>query len=79
MLQARGREMAKVRLMGMLNGTLPVVMRQKQSLPLLIKDLSELQQSAGGEVPLRLLLLRKFMQGVKVEIIEGVHGVVIWA
>lgn len=77
MLQARGREMASVRLMGILKGTLPVAIRQRQSFPLLMRDLSELQQSAVGVLPLTLLLVTKLMQGVNVVIIEGVHGVVI--
>lgn len=78
MLQARGRDKARVRLMGRLKGTLPVTIRQRQSFPLLMRDLSELQHSAGGLFPLRLLLVAKFMHGVNVVIIEGVHGEVIW-
>lgn len=79
MLQARGRETASVRLMGIWKGTLPVAMRQRQSLLLLIRDLRELQQSEVGAVPFWVLLVTKLRQGVKVVIIEGVHGVVIWA
>ena len=79
MLQARGREMARVRLRGTLKGMLPVTIRQRQSLPLLMRDLSELQHSEGGLLPLRLLLVTKFMHGVNVVIMEGVHGVEIWA
>lgn len=77
MLQARGRETASVRLMGIWKGTLPVAMRQRQSLLLLIRDLRELQQSEVGAVPFWVLLVTKLRQGVKVVIIEGVHGVVI--
>ncbi|KAG6435570.1 hypothetical protein SASPL_100444 [Salvia splendens] len=77
--RARGREMARVRLRGTLKGTLPVTIRQRQSLPLLMRDLSELQHSEGGLLPLRLLLVTKFMHGVNVVIMEGVHGVEIWA
>ena len=78
MLQARGMDMAKVLLIGKLKGTLPVAMRQKQSMPLLVRLLSAVQQSAVGEVPLELLFVRKFIQGVKLESIEPVHGVLIW-
>jgi hypothetical protein len=79
MLQARGREMAKVLLIGMLNGTLPVTIRQKQSIPLLVRFLSAPQQPAVGEVPLAaVLFVRKFMHGVKVASAEAVHAVLIW-
>lgn len=74
MLQARGREMARVLLMGIWKGTLPVTMRHKQPMPELVRDLSALQQSEVGAVPLPLLFVTKFMQGVKLEIIEGEHG-----
>lgn len=68
--------MAKLRLMGIWNGTLPVTMRQAQSMLLLVSDLSALQQSEVGEVPFAVLFVRKFIQGLKLEIIEAVHGVV---
>lgn len=72
--------MAKVRLIGMLKGTLPVTTRHKQSLPPLVRDLMESQHSAVGEVPLPLLFVRKLMQGVKeVLIADTLHGVLIWA
>jgi len=78
MLQARGREMAKVRLTGILKGTLPVTMRHKQSMPPLVRDLRAVQHSVVGEVPLALLFVRKFIQGVKkVPTIDALHGVVI--
>lgn len=77
MLQARGREMARERLMGNWKGTLPVKSRHKQSMPEPVADLSELQQSADGDVPLELLFVRKFMHGVKLESIEALHGVLI--
>lgn len=77
MLQARGREIARVRLTGILKGTLPVAIRQRQSFPLAMRELSELQQSEVGEVPLLLLLVTKLMHGVNVVIMEGVQGVVI--
>lgn len=77
MLQARGREIARVLLIGKRNGTLPVTMRHKQSMPLDVSVLSELQQSAVGEVPLALLLVSKFIQGVKMLSADGVHGVLI--
>ena len=78
MLQARGREMARVRLIGIRKGTLPVTMRQTQSMPPLVRVLRELQQSAVGEVPLALLLVMKLIQGVKVLSIDGLHAVLIW-
>lgn len=79
MLQARGREMARVRLMGSWIGMFAVRMRHKQPTPVLASDLRELQQSAVGElVPLALLLVMKLKQGVKLEIIEGEHGVETW-
>lgn len=68
--------MAKLRLMGIWNGTLPVTMRQAQSMLLLVSDLSALQQSEVGEVPFAVLFVRKFIQGLKLEIIEAVQGVV---
>lgn len=55
-----------------------MTIRQRQSLPLPMRDLSELQHSTGGAVPFEVLLVAKFMQGANVVIIEGVHGVVIW-
>lgn len=78
MLQARGSEMARVRLMGIWNGMPPPTMRHRQPIPPLVSDLSELQHDEVGDVPLRLLLVTKFRHGVKLEIMEGVHGVVIW-
>lgn len=77
-LQARGREMARVRLIGNWIGTLPVTMRHIQSLLVLVRFLSELQQSAVGAVPLAVLLVRKFMQGLKLAIVAAVQGVPIW-
>lgn len=73
--------MAKVRLIGILKGMLPVTTRHKQSMPPLVRDLMELQHSAVGEVlPLPLLFVRKLTQGVKeVFITDALHGVVIWA
>lgn len=70
--------MAKLRLIGSRKGTLAVTMRHKQSMPLLVRFLREPQQSAVGDVPLPLLFVRKFMQGVNVESIVGVHGLLIW-
>ena len=58
MLQARGSEIARVWLMGILKGMLPVAIRHIQSVPLLMRDLRELQQSDVGEVPLAVLLVR---------------------
>lgn len=77
MLQARGREMARVRLMGIWNGTLPVTIRQRQSVLLLVMDLRELQQSEVGEVPLAVLFVRKLMQEPKLDNIEGLQDVLI--
>jgi hypothetical protein len=77
-LQARGREMAKVRLMGIWKGMFPVRMRHKQPMPLVVRDFIELQQSEVGDVPLAVLFVTKPMQGVKLEIIEALHGVLIW-
>lgn len=72
--------MAKVLLIGILKGTLAVTMRHKQSMPPLVRDLRALQHSVVGEVPLALLLVRKFIQGVKrVLSTETLHGVLIWA
>ena len=76
-LQARGREIAKVRLIGGRTGTLAVINRQAQSMPVLMRDLNELQQLAVGDEPLLLLPVIKFMHGVKVLIMEAVHGVLI--
>ncbi|KAL0742872.1 hypothetical protein Bca4012_084385 [Brassica carinata] len=72
MLQARGRETAVVRLIQILKGTLPVTIRQRQPIPPVVKDLSELQQSDDGEVPLLMLLVTKLIQGPTVVIIDGV-------
>ena len=70
--------MAKVRLIGILKGTLPVIMRHKQSMPPLVSDLMELQHSAVGEVPLALLFVRKFIQGLnKLFIIDVLQGVLL--
>lgn len=73
MLQARGRETAVVRLTGILKGTAPVTIRQRHPIPPVVKDLSELQQSDDGVVPLLVLLVKKPMQGPTVVIIVGVH------
>jgi len=73
MLQARGRETAVVRLIGILKGTLPVTIRQRHPIPPVVKDLNELQQSDEGEVPLVLLLVKMLIQGPTVVIIDGVH------
>lgn len=75
MLQALGREMARVRLMGSWTGTLPVTMRQAQSVPLEMSDARDPQHCDVGEAPLLLLPVRKFMHGVKLLIIELVQAV----
>lgn len=77
MLQVLGREIARVRLMGSI-GTLAVTRRQRQSLPPIISVLSELQHSLDGDAdddPVLLLPVIIFKHGVKLEIIEDVHGV----
>lgn len=79
MLQARGREKDKVRLIGRGMGTLAVMTRQVHSTLVRINDLKESQQSWVGELPLPLLPVMKLKQGVKLVIIEVVHGVLIWA
>lgn len=77
-MQARGREIAKVLLIGIEKGTLPVTRRHKQSLPPLVRDLMKLQHSAVGEVPFPLLFERKLMQGLnELLIIDALHGVLI--
>lgn len=78
MLQARGREMANVLLIGTPKGTLPVTTRHKQSIPSLVRFLSEPQQPAVGEEPLAVLLVRKVIHGAKVASTEAVHAVLIW-
>lgn len=50
-LQARGREAARVRFMGARKASPPMIIRHKQSLPLLMRDFSESQQLAVGELP----------------------------
>lgn len=78
MLQALGREMARERLIGTWKGTLPVTMRHTQSMLELVRDFRALQQFEVGEVPLVLLFVTKFKQGVKLAIIEGLQGVLTW-
>lgn len=50
-----------------------------QSLLVLIRDRSESQHPAVGEAPPPELPVMKFMQGVKLVIIDAVHGVLICA
>jgi len=70
--------MAKVRLRGILKGTLPVTMRHKHSMPPLVRDLRAPQHAVVGEVPLPLLFVRKPIQGVKkVATTDALHGVLI--
>lgn len=78
LLQARGREAAIVRLSGTRKGTPPVIIRHKQSLPLLIRDLSASQQSEVGEPPPPPPAVAKLMQGVKLLSMDDVHNEVIW-
>ena len=51
--------------------------RQAQSIPVLIRDLNGPQQLAVGAEPLLVLPVIKLIQGVKLDIIEMVHGVLI--
>lgn len=54
-LQAFGSEIANVRLIGSENGTLPVTMRQAQSMLVLVRERSAPQQSPVGEPPVPVL------------------------
>lgn len=65
--------------MGNWTGTLAVRRRHAQSTLLPNRDLSEPQHWVVGEVPLPVLPVMKFMHGVKLVIIDAVHGVVICA
>lgn len=78
MLQARGSEMARVRLMGTWNG-LPVTIWHIHSVPLLEMVWRALQQAGVGGAPAALLLVTKAMQGAKLVIMEGEQGELIWA
>lgn len=79
MLQARGSDTARVRLIGTWKGTLPVTMRHAQSMldPVTARRAS--QQSRVGDVPFAVLFVRKPRHGVKLAIIDALHGVLIWA
>lgn len=77
MLHACGRESAKVRLIGSWTGTLAVSKRQAQSTLVLVSDCKALQQSGVGDEPLLLLPVMKLKHGVKLLIIDVVHGVLI--
>lgn len=76
MLHACGRESARVRLIGR-TGTLAVSTRQAQSTLVLVSDCKALQQSDVGDEPLLLLPVMKLKHGVKLLIIDIVHGVLI--
>lgn len=80
MLQALGRDIAMLGLIGIWKGMPPVTIRHIQFVALIIIVLTALQQSSVGEVdPLLLLFVKKFTQGVKLVIIGPVHGVlIIW-
>lgn len=71
--------MAKLRLVGIGIGTLAVMTRHVHSMLVLIRDFKELQHSLVGEFPLLLLPVMKLKHGVKLVIIEAVHGVLICA
>ena len=77
MLQARGRESARVRLMGSWTGTLAVKRRQAQSTLALISVCNEAQQPVVGVEPLLVLPVTKLKHGVKLLSIDVVHGVLI--
>lgn len=79
-LHARGRESARVRLMGSWTGTLAVIRRQAQSTLVLRIVCNELQQPVVGDdddEPLPILPVIKLKHGVKLLIIDNVHGVLI--
>lgn len=76
-LQSLGREMASVRLMGRLKGTLPVRMRQAQSAPVRTISASEPQHCCVGEPPPLVLPVTKLRHGVNVVISDAVHDVAI--
>ena len=76
-LQSLGREMASVRLMGRLKGTLPVRMRQAQSAPVRTISASEPQHCCVGEPPPLVLPVTKLRHGVNVVINDAVHDVAI--
>ena len=68
--------MAKVRFIGILIGTPAVTIRHKQSIPVPVNDLRAPQQSEVGKLPPPV---RKLVQPVTLESIDGEHGVLIWA
>lgn len=71
--------MAKLRVVGIGIGTLAVMRRHVHSMLVLTRDLNELQHSLVGEFPFALLPVMKLKQGVKLVIMEAVHGVLICA
>ena len=77
MLHACESKRARTRLIGSGIGTLADITRQAQSILLIIKDLNESQHVADGANPLLELPVMKLAHGVKVLIIDVVHGVVI--
>lgn len=63
--------------MGTRKGTFPVTIRQRQSVPLFMTYLRDLQQSEVGEELLLPPLLMKFMQGLKLRSMAALHTVLI--
>lgn len=77
MLHARVRERARVELNGSWKGTLADITRQAQSTLVFTKDLNDSQHVLDGTAPLLVLPVIKFAHGVKLLIIDVVHGVLI--
>jgi hypothetical protein len=74
-LQSLVREMARLRLMGRLKGTLPVRMRQAQSALLRTISASDPQHCCVGDPPPLVLPVTKLRHGVNVVISDAVHDV----
>jgi hypothetical protein len=74
-LQILVREMARVRLMGRPNGTLPVRMRHAQSWAVRTTPATALQHCCVGDPPPLVLPVTKFRHGVNVLIRDAVHDV----
>lgn len=74
MLQEVGRMSARAALMGRGTGTLAVSKRQAQSMLIPERDLRVVQQLSFCEEPLLLLPVMTLKHGVKLLIIEAVHG-----
>lgn len=78
LLQARGKALPKLALInGTETGTLPVIIRQAQSMLFSNSDFKAPQQSLVGDERPPLLPVTKFKQGVKLLIMELLHAVLI--